>query len=62
MSENLLSKLRFGFGKELTLVLQTEISECGLACLAMIARYHGHDTNLAALRQRYPVSSRGMNL
>lgn len=62
MTENLLSKLRFGFGKELPLVLQTEISECGLACLAMVARYHGHDTNLAALRQRYPVSSRGMNL
>lgn len=62
ITEHLLSKLRFGFKKDLPLILQSEISECGLACLAMIACYHGHDLNLPALRQRYPVSSRGMNL
>lgn len=38
------------------------IAECGLACLAMIARYHGHKTTLAALRSKYPLSINGTNL
>jgi ATP-binding cassette subfamily B protein RaxB len=44
----------------LPIVLQTEVTECGLACLAMVASYHGHRIDLITLRQRYPVSLRGM--
>jgi ATP-binding cassette subfamily B protein RaxB len=41
---------------------QSEASECGLACLGMIANYWGHDFDLASLRSRFGASSRGMNL
>ncbi|AWI52286.1 ABC transporter [Aquabacterium olei] len=43
-------------------VLQTEATECGLACLAMVLGAHGHDTDLHTLRQRFAVSARGTTL
>lgn len=39
-----------------------ELAECGLACLAMIASYHGLDVDLNTLRQRFRASSAGMTL
>jgi len=44
------------------LVRQTEITECGLACLTMVARHHGLDVNLAGLRARFGTSARGVTL
>lgn len=44
------------------IVRQTEAAECGLACLAMIAGYHGHRIDLAALRRNYNISLKGMTL
>ncbi len=41
---------------------QTEAAECGLACLAMIASYHGHDVDLAGLRRRFSTSLKGVTL
>ena len=46
----------------LPMVLQAEAAECGLACLAMIAAWHGLHTDLATLRSRLPVSLKGLNL
>lgn len=43
-------------------VLQAETSECGLACLSAIARFHGADCELSGLRLRHDVSSRGATL
>ncbi|MDO9178615.1 MAG: peptidase domain-containing ABC transporter [Agitococcus sp.] len=43
-------------------ILQREATECGLACLAMLAGYFGYDIDLLILRQKYPASSRGMTL
>ena len=43
-------------------VLQTEAAECGLACLAMVASAHGLHTDLAALRQRFSLSLKGVTL
>jgi ATP-binding cassette subfamily B protein RaxB len=43
-------------------IRQSEAAECGLACLTMIASYHGQRTDLATLRRRYPVSLKGMTL
>lgn len=56
------SKLRFGWGKRVHSILQTEAAECGLACLAMIANYHGLLTDLHTLRQRFALSLRGATL
>jgi ATP-binding cassette subfamily B protein RaxB len=41
---------------------QSEASECALACLAMVASYHGYETDLIALRQRYGMSLKGATL
>lgn len=55
--------LRLGFGgHRVPVILQTEAAECGLACLAMVASAHGHRTDLATLRQRFSVSSKGVTL
>jgi len=43
----------------LPLILQTEVAECGLACLAMVACHHGYRTDLSSLRARFPSSLRG---
>ncbi|WP_229452193.1 peptidase domain-containing ABC transporter [Massilia niastensis] len=51
-----------GYGGRLPLILQTEAAECGLACLAMIASFHGDGYGLAQLRQRYGLSQRGASL
>jgi ATP-binding cassette subfamily B protein RaxB len=48
--------------KTLPVILQTEMTECGLACMAMIARYHGHDIDLNVLRRRHLVSMSGTSL
>ncbi len=47
---------------KLPLIFQTEATECGLACLAMIASYHGHIVDLPALRRRFSISLRGTTL
>lgn len=46
----------------LPLIRQTEAAECGLACLAMVASYHGYRTDMNSLRRRYPVSLKGVTL
>lgn len=47
---------------ELPVIHQNEIAECGLACLAMVAAYHGHDVDMASMRRRFAVSIRGATL
>ncbi|WP_295942100.1 peptidase domain-containing ABC transporter [uncultured Xanthomonas sp.] len=54
------AKLRFWRTRVLPNVLQAEAAECGLACIAMIAGYHGHHTDLPALRRRFSLSLKGM--
>lgn len=41
---------------------QRETAECGLACIGMIAAFHGFESDLAHLRQRFPASMRGLSL
>jgi ATP-binding cassette subfamily B protein RaxB len=43
-------------------IRQAAATECGLACLAMIASYYGRHTDLNALRREYPVSLKGATL
>lgn len=46
----------------LPVILQSERAECGLACLAMVASFHGWRTDLNAMRQHHALSSRGASL
>ncbi|CAG0906964.1 unnamed protein product, partial [Cyprideis torosa] len=39
-----------------------EANECGLACLAMLAYFHGFNRNLAQLREELPISRKGVSL
>lgn len=57
-----MATLNLSFRRRLPLVLQSEAAECGLACLAMVAGYHGHETDLLTLRRHYPVSLKGTTL
>jgi ATP-binding cassette subfamily B protein RaxB len=43
-------------------IRQSEATECGLACLAMVLGYHGHDVDLGTLRRRHPTSLNGMTM
>lgn len=42
--------------------IQSEVAECGLACLAMVAAHHGNKAGLRELRRRYPLSLKGATL
>jgi ATP-binding cassette subfamily B protein RaxB len=54
--------LQFGWSRGLPMMLQTEAAECGPACLAMVASYHGHDVDLAGLRRKFSTSLKGVTL
>ena len=57
-----LSELNWTGRRKLPEILAVENVECGLASLAMISRFHGHDVDLNQLRQRFPVSMVGLSL
>lgn len=48
--------------RRLPLILQTEAAECALACVAMVAGYHGHSVGLAAMRRQFGVSLKGTTM
>lgn len=58
----MLDRLSFRFCNKLPLILQTEATECGLACLGMVAAYHGYRTDMITLRQQFSLSLKGMVL
>ena len=60
--ENPLHLLKFSGSKQLPMLLQTEVAECGLACLGMVAGYHGYRIDLLSLRRHFSISSKGATL
>lgn len=54
--------LELGWRRTTPLVLQAEVSECGLACLAMVAAHHGLVLDLRSLRGRVGAMTRGASL
>lgn len=60
--KRLLNKLDIGLYRRIPVIHQTESSECGLACLAMVCGYFGKSIDLIALRQRFNLSVRGTTL
>ncbi|WP_192497418.1 peptidase domain-containing ABC transporter [Halospina sp. K52047b] len=57
-----LSLLQFSGRRKVPVIQQTAMAECGLACLAMVAGFHGFHTDLNTLRRRFPVSLKGATL
>ncbi|MBU9828509.1 MULTISPECIES: peptidase domain-containing ABC transporter [Rahnella] len=60
--KKLLGKLDIRLRQRVPLVHQTESSECGLACLAMICGHYGKNIDLIALRRQFNLSARGTTL
>jgi ATP-binding cassette subfamily B protein RaxB len=54
--------ITFSSTKSMPLILQSEIGECGLASMAMIACYHGHQLDMPAIRKRYSANLKGIDL
>lgn len=54
--------LEFSSRRSTPVILQTEAAECGLACLAMVASYHGYRSDLATLRRQHSISLKGATL
>ncbi|QXT34376.1 peptidase domain-containing ABC transporter [Sphingomonas sanguinis] len=48
--------------RRLPIVRQAEAAECGLASIAMIAGFYGHDIDLATMRRRFGLSMKGVTL
>src|SRR5947209_3552239 len=58
----LVERLNLGWNSRSPLVLQTEASECGLACLTMLAQRFGYGIDLPTLRRRFGMSLKGATL
>ncbi len=56
------TRLNLAWRPKLPLIYQTEIAECGLACLAMVAGFHGHQTDLRQLRKDHSITLKGVTL
>lgn len=52
----------FAAAPRIRLIRQTEVAECGLACLAMVANHLGYDIDLGTLRRRFSPSLRGSSM
>lgn len=59
---SLLQRLHLGFRRRMPVVLQTEASECGLACLTMLLGHWGTTTDLVTLRRRHGPAPQGMTI
>ncbi|WP_348532665.1 cysteine peptidase family C39 domain-containing protein, partial [Psychrosphaera saromensis] len=56
------SILNFSSLKSVSLILQAEVAECGLASMAMVASFYGHQLDMPAMRKRFSANLKGMNL
>ena len=48
--------------QKLPVYMQSEVAECGVTCVAMVACYHGFKTNMLAMRQKYPAGLHGITV
>ncbi|WP_074496208.1 MULTISPECIES: peptidase domain-containing ABC transporter [Thalassotalea] len=62
LAANTTQLLEFSTKKRVPLILQAEVAECGLAAIAMVASYFGHQLDMQAMRSRFSANLKGMNL
>lgn len=60
--KSLINQLEMRWRQRVPVVHQTESSECGLACLAMVCGHYGKNIDLISLRQQFNLSARGTTL
>ncbi len=54
--------LNFSLFKRVPVILQSEVAECGLTCMAMVSAYFGYKQDVGFLRKKYSTSLKGLNL
>lgn len=59
---NIISKIDFSLRKKTSVILQSEATECGIACLAMICSFYGQHIDLFNFRHHYGSPSQGSSL
>ncbi|EDE9522464.1 TPA_asm: ATP-binding cassette domain-containing protein [Salmonella enterica] len=57
-----ISRLEISLFRRVPVIHQTESSECGIACLAMVFGHYGKSIDLFSVRQQFNISSRGATL
>ncbi len=57
-----ISRIREKWNPRLPTLLQSEATECGLACVAMVANYFGHLIDMVSLRRKHSISLKGATL
>lgn len=60
--KRIINQLELRWHRRIPVIHQTEASECGLACLAMICSFFGKNIDIISLRQQFNISARGANL
>lgn len=55
-------QVHFFGARRVPFIAQAEAGECALACLAMIANFHGLQVGITTLRHRYDLSASGLTL
>ncbi|HCP4117691.1 TPA: peptidase domain-containing ABC transporter [Escherichia coli] len=58
----IINQLDMRWRRRVPVIHQTETTECGLACLAMICGHFGKNIDLISLRRKFNLSARGANL
>ncbi len=51
--------LKFKKTSKLPVILQSEVAECGITCLAMISQYYGSNWCVPSLREQFPLTLKG---
>ena len=62
MNDHVASALSFSGRRSTPVILQSEAAECGLACLTMVAGFHGYRSDLSTLRAQHSISLKGTTL
>lgn len=60
--KRIVNQLDIKWHRRIPIIHQTETSECGLACLAMICSHFGKNIDLISLRRQFNLSARGTSL
>lgn len=56
------SLLSFSSRSKTPVIMQAEMAECGIACLAMVASFYGHQLDLSSIRRRLSPNLKGTSL
>nr|WP_314422659.1 peptidase domain-containing ABC transporter [uncultured Erwinia sp.] len=60
--DQIFKRINFSIRSKVPVIIQSEATECGNACLAMVCGYYGKDIDLFNFRNRYGSSSQGATL